>query len=404
MSAQVLEGKLVIDRRADGDIDALSGIMQTTPTGASLYLSGSSSSGASSSSSYFWGMVTEHSGTGGGSFEAKGSRGGNKCELQLERVTASAEAQASNHTRPVPARTDTPPRAKARPNIADAGAASTHAAGGAAAGSNRPDVASAQPSAPAPPVAFGPAFKAGSARAAGAAPTNTADSTLQESRSEIPLKQSTPTAFGPASRTRSSRATGATPQASYAASVPARAAPTQSAAPVEQHPSPTPVDTAANTPQPASPTGRVAPSPPPSASSVPPPYPGSAGALTQQPVADPVAGARVEAQRLRLKDKFAPRTGDAAAGEMFLGNDRDILAFSNEMASAPHFARRLSGKAISVIILSMSASRVALVRRIGILRNMRAGNFCAQTLTYRFLQMPLCPIPVMEPLGFPGAT
>jgi hypothetical protein len=126
--------------------------------------------------------------------------------------------------------------------------------------------------------------------------------------------------------------------------------------------------------------------------------------LTQQPVADPVAGARVEAQRLRLKDKFAPRTGDAAAGEMFLGNDRDILAFSNEMASAPHFARRLSGKAISVIILSMSASRVALVRRIGILRNMRAGNFCAQTLTYRFLQMPLCPIPVMEPLGFPGAT
>ena len=73
-----------------------------------------------------------------------------------------------------------------------------------------------------------------------------------------------------------------------------------------------------------------------------PPLP-SAPVLATPPSTDPAAGLRGMSVKAQLRDKFAPRIGTVDAERLFMGNDGDILLFSNEYARAPHFFRRVTG-------------------------------------------------------------
>ena len=92
------------------------------------------------------------------------------------------------------------------------------------------------------------------------------------------------------------------------------------------------------------------------------PMPASGAVLAPRNLSDPSAGARVEAARLALKDRYAPRIGDEVARNLFLGNEGDILIFSNETPQAPHFARRLAGDGY----FRGDIARICMVQRPGV--------------------------------------
>jgi hypothetical protein len=73
-------------------------------------------------------------------------------------------------------------------------------------------------------------------------------------------------------------------------------------------------------------------------------YAGSAGKLGQAQQADPTAGLRATAAEVALRDKFTQRLGADDAEHLFIGNDGDLLLFSNETPQAPYAARRITGE------------------------------------------------------------
>jgi hypothetical protein len=73
-----------------------------------------------------------------------------------------------------------------------------------------------------------------------------------------------------------------------------------------------------------------------------PPLP-SAPALVTPPSDDPAAGLRVMGNKAQLRERFTPRIGATDAERLFMGNDGDILLFSNEQPQAPYFFRRVTG-------------------------------------------------------------
>ena len=92
------------------------------------------------------------------------------------------------------------------------------------------------------------------------------------------------------------------------------------------------------------------------------PMPASGAVLAPRNLSDPSAGARVEAARLALKDRYAPRIGEEVARNLFLGNEGDILIFSNETPQAPHFARRFAGDGY----FRGDIARICMVQRPGV--------------------------------------
>ena len=185
----------------------------------------------------------------------------------------------------------------------------------------------------------------------------------------------TPPAAAPAPLPPATRQAATSPRAAVppvtqqAAPAPRTAVPpvTQRAAPAPQAPAQPVTQQGAAAPQaPAQPVTQLA-APAPQAPTQPAtqlaaPMPASGAVLAPRNLSDPSAGARVEAARLALKDRYAPRIGDEVARNLFLGNEGDILIFSNETPQAPHFARRLAGDGY----FRGDIARICMVQRPGV--------------------------------------
>lgn len=65
-----------------------------------------------------------------------------------------------------------------------------------------------------------------------------------------------------------------------------------------------------------------------------------------EPAADDAAGQRVLSEQELLQQKFTSQVGPVTATNLFIGDDGDILLFSNEDPEAPHFIRRVSGEGV----------------------------------------------------------
>ena len=82
------------------------------------------------------------------------------------------------------------------------------------------------------------------------------------------------------------------------------------------------------------------------ASPTPSTYTPTAATLAAKPSDDPTAGLRVIGNKAQLRDKYTQRVGNLEAERLFMGNDSDILLFTNEQAQAPHFVRRVTGDGV----------------------------------------------------------
>jgi hypothetical protein len=68
--------------------------------------------------------------------------------------------------------------------------------------------------------------------------------------------------------------------------------------------------------------------------------------LTEPQVTDPPAGNRENLLQVSLEKKYTSRVGPITAARIFVGNDRDVLLFTNESPLAPHFMRRVTDEGV----------------------------------------------------------
>ncbi len=68
--------------------------------------------------------------------------------------------------------------------------------------------------------------------------------------------------------------------------------------------------------------------------------------VAQQATEEPNSGQRMAGIKVALRDKFSSRIGAEISEKLFMGNDGDILLFTNEQPQAPNFFRRVTGEGV----------------------------------------------------------
>jgi len=66
--------------------------------------------------------------------------------------------------------------------------------------------------------------------------------------------------------------------------------------------------------------------------------------VTPNVIEEPTSGQRMAGIKVALRDKFSSRIGVEVSERLFIGNDGDILLFTNEQPQAPNFFRRVTGE------------------------------------------------------------